>query len=140
MKILKEVYDKIIELPIVPPESGGVIGGRFDIISDFVIINSKKNLCSDLYAPDVEQLNETIGKWSSEGVIDFYGIVHTHRPCSLELSPGDIDYIKEIMLGISKFKKELLFPIVIPQKQVKWYCARMFENEIEVFEKLIEII
>lgn len=62
MKIIKEIYDKIIELPIVPPESGGIIGGRFDVISDFEIIGSKTAPYSDLYIPDVTKINETIDK------------------------------------------------------------------------------
>lgn len=140
MKILKNIYDKMIELPTVPPESGGIIGGRFDVISDFEIIGSKTASCSDLYIPDVTKINETIDKWNSEGVIDFYGIVHTHRPCSPELSPGDIEYINQIMISIADVKKELLFPIVIPKRQVKWYCAKLVENNVEIAEKKIEII
>ena len=140
MKILRDIYDKMIELPIVPPESGGIIGGRFDVISDFEIIGSKTSSCFDLYIPDVTKINETINKWNLEGIIDFYGIVHTHRPCSPELSPGDIEYIKEIMISVADIKKELLFPVVIPQKQVNWYCAKLIKNELEVIEELVEII
>lgn len=138
MKIIKEIYDKIIELPIVPPESGGIIGGRFDVISDFEIIGSKTAPYSDLYIPDVTKINETIDKWNSEGVIDFYGIVHTHRPCSPELSPRDIEYINQIMIGIADVKKELLFPIVIPRKEIMWYRAKNTRGSIEISKVMIE--
>ena len=139
MKILKETYDKIIQLPNVPPECGGIIGGRFDVISEFEMVNSVNTSCSDLYTPDVNKLNKIIDGWSSEGIIDFYGIVHTHRPCSPDLSPGDTEYIKQIMISIADAKKELLFPIVIPQREILWYRAKNIGGDIKISKTIIEI-
>ena len=139
MKILSNVYKEILDLPIVPPESGGIIGGRFDVISEFKIISSKNCECGDLYIPDVDKMNEIISEWYSEGIIDFVGIVHTHRPCSKELSPGDAEYIKRIMTSISNEKKELYFPIVIPQKEIIWYCAQHQSGNTNISRVTVEI-
>lgn len=42
------------------------------------------------------------------------------------------------MIGIADVKKELLFPIVIPRKEIMWYRAKNTRGSIEISKVMIE--
>ena len=63
MKILKEVYEKMMACPGVPPESGGILGTSDGRIINHVLFD--KGLQEDnegMYYPDISFLNQTIEK------------------------------------------------------------------------------
>lgn len=117
--VLKEILNQI---PPAPPETGGIIGGRDQIVSLFETdpgINTANPGC---YTPDTVKLNQIIRKWERSG-IDFYGIVHSHMCGQTGLSSGDMEYIKDIMRSMPDEIKYLYFPIVIDGKELYSFKA-----------------
>lgn len=123
MKIKRKTYDLMLNsMPDNPPEIGGIIGGKNEIISVYQIDNGM-NPRGCFYIPDVDMLNEVIENWEAEN-INFYGLFHTHFFDVKTLSEGDIKYIKIIMEAMPYFIKELYFPIVVmPGRQMISYKA-----------------
>ena len=97
MKIQQEIFKQILEnSPTPPPEVGGIIGGKDNIITCYFADKGSKDNCYDSYYPDVAVLNKQISIWKKNG-IDFYGIFHTHFEGDSVLSCSDRRYIIKIM-------------------------------------------
>lgn len=141
MKILRKTFDLILlHTPLVPPETGGILGGKNHIISDCVF-DSGSNISNgyDIYAPDTKRLNRVIRKWSEIG-IEFYGIFHSHFPNGTMLSNGDKRYVKRIVLNMPMGIDSLYFPIVFPQESMVVYRVDRQEHDVLIVHDQIEIL
>lgn len=135
MKITRALYKEIQnKVNPFPPESGGILGSKENIIVTSVYdegLNNEK-MCS--YTPNVKLLNDVIAKWKEEEII-FSGIFHTHYFGVKTLSHGDQCYIEKIMRSMPDDVNELYFPIVVmPQKEIVAYKAIRDLNQILIQE------
>ncbi len=129
MKIDYDVYLKIMNsFPEVPPERGGIIGGKNKIITEFILDDTNTFTDKAMYVPDVEFINNQIEIWQSLN-IDFYGIIHSHISDG-SLSQQDIEYIKKIMTHTPDNIRELYFPIIIPNESIVFYKAEKLQNNV----------
>lgn len=119
MRIAKSIFDAIIQrCPLVPPETGGIMGGHGDMITDIIFDISPEITEQAVYQPDVIFLNNRIAWWRSR-CIEFRGMFHSHPQNQHGLSGMDKDYIIKVMTMMPETCRELYFPIVIPQKKYK---------------------
>lgn len=116
MRIYNEVLKEVLDhMPLVPPESGGIMGGKGGIVSlrEFDAGSDEKGC---VYCPNVSFLNHVIAGWIDRGY-DFMGIFHVHFGSSKTLSDGDKRYIEKIMKEMPDFIERLYFPIIVqPEK------------------------
>lgn len=123
MKISNEILYEVIEsMPLVPPEAGGILGGKEGRICLWKYdAGYPETGCA--YRPNVNFLNRVIAEWNDSNY-DFMGIFHVHFGGSKTLSNGDKRYIEEIMRAMPDFVERLYFPIVVqPEKQFISYLA-----------------
>ena len=80
-------------------ESGGIIGGKDGVVTEFFFDGIGD---SNEYVPNIKKLNSVIQSWDDQS-IDFLGVVHSHR-CKPELSFADVEYARSIVTnnGISE--------------------------------------
>jgi len=135
MKITKTVlYELNNMISDNPPETGGILGSKYDnIITD--VIMDKVNKSSDkicCYEPNVDFLNQHINKWCEKG-IDFKGIFHTHFVGVKTLSCADKIYISVIMKNMPAEITYLYFPVfVLPNREFVCYKAEKSDKEIKI--------
>ena len=139
MKITKQIYQSLLEMPNAPPETGGIIGGRDRTISAFIFDNGIASENYDSYIPNIQYLNKCLHNWKESG-IELYGIVHTHRPDATELSCGDKNYIEKIMAAFKVVQKEMLFPIIIPNMTIIWYKAVNTNFDIDILKQKVDVL
>lgn len=108
MKIKKNILKQILDaMPVCPPETGGIIGGRNGVVSAWEDDQDDESVgCT--YRPNVVYLNQVIKAWQGNGIV-FMGIVHVHFGNSKTLSQGDILYINQIMQAMPKSHKSYIF-------------------------------
>ncbi len=141
MKICRKLLNDILnKMPLVPPEAGGIIGGK----DGQVCIWEFDKGCAGrgcIYAPNVTYLNTIIDTWI-ENNYDFMGIFHVHFGGSKYLSDGDKKYIKKIMTAMPLSIKQLYFPIIVqPEKELVSYKAiKDSQGEILIIFDEVEII
>lgn len=134
MKIQKIIYDEILKYtPVVPPETGGIIGQQNGIICFAEFDSGTVQRESAVYVPNVEKLNSVIEKWNSSG-IEFVGMFHSHPIGQETLSGDDIEYIKTVFDSMPDSVMKLYFPIVIPKSHIISYKA-IRENHRICIEK-----
>lgn len=114
--------DILSSMPSVPPEEGGILGGKSGEICIWKYDEGiKERGC--VYRPNVDFLNRVISLWMEEGY-DFMGILHVHFGGAKLLSEGDKRYIEKIMEAMPDFVKTLYFPLVVqPEKEFVSYKA-----------------
>jgi len=140
MKIKKQIYDQILKtLPTIYAETGGILGGKNNIITEFEFDRGTSLSSTQHYYPNTKRLNDCIEKWQNRD-IQFYGIVHSHLQEERTLSFGDRLYIQTIMQAMPMSIKFLYFPIVLPQKEIVSFKAVRLDNEINVASSDIKII
>ncbi|MCL2354401.1 MAG: hypothetical protein FWC68_00625 [Oscillospiraceae bacterium] len=141
MKIAKKIYDEIIIKCLnMPIETGGILGGRNNIVSSFVFDIGLDNSSIQHYFPNIDKLNACLMYWQSND-IQFYGIVHSHLQKERKLSIGDLQYIRTIMLSMPKHITFLYFPIVLPRyKEIISYKAVRLKSEVSIINSNIKII
>lgn len=141
MKIYRNILSEIVNtIPCVPPETGGLIGGKDGIVTCYIL--DKGTALSngyDIYAPDTSLLNRTIQQWNRQG-INLYGLFHSHFPDGTTLSDGDVKYIDNIMRAISQHFDYLYFPIVFPREKMIVYRADCVGEHIEIVSEGIETL
>lgn len=139
MNISKILYHQILSLvPMYPPECGGIIAGKNNIVSHFCIDENKQTSISE-YSPNINFINETITLWQKKG-IDFLGIFHTHPEYGRILSQNDKKYITKIMLHLNQENIELLFPIIIPRKEIIPYYSKIVNGKVFIHEGQINFV
>lgn len=130
MYIQKAVYGEILLIcPKTPPEIGGILGGRTDVITHFVLDQGCKTNRTDFYIPNTTYLNETLAQWAAGG-ITFRGIFHTHPHGSKTLSYADSAYIEAVVRAYSTEETPLYFPIILPQKEIIAYSAILEDGAV----------
>ena len=139
MKISQQIFERLLNLPAVPPETGGILGGKGEMI-DIVVIDTNKSSCyTGIYAPDALFLNNCIQKWATEG-IKFMGMFHTHAPNWPDLSSEDRKYMKLIMESMPESIRCLYFPLIFPTNEIKAFQAVKVGEQVVISEDFVEII
>jgi len=139
MKIKRELYHILIETsPVVPPETGGLLGGQNNIVTVYVADQGIGD-GFNRYVPNVDALNSVIMKWNQQE-IDFLGLYHTHYLGGYGLSDGDILYIKAILMAMPERVQRLYFPLVFPSDQMLCFTAERKDNGVYISEDIIELI
>ena len=119
-------------------EVGGLLGGNTEVIhSCFCDLGTSSLGNVHKFYPNVRRFNSCIKDWNLAG-IDFYGIFHSHT-MGIELSNGDIRYIKRIMDNMPHTIDELFFPIIVSGKMIG-YKAYKRDSDIVITEDDIVII
>lgn len=139
MKIDQCIYEKLIHLPYVPPETGGILGSKNGEIDTMILDMGQLSYHSGIYIPNVSFLNKCIENWYAEKIA-FKGIFHTHALNWLELSSDDKRYIMQIMNAMPKSINKLYFPLVFPSKFIKIFYAEKKNNNIFISEEEMEIV
>lgn len=130
MKIKSVLYHRLLEsMPVVPPETGGILGGNNGIVSELFFDRIEYNEAFASYKPDTRLLNRCILEWYNDG-IEFMGCFHTHPISERKLSGADKKYIDSIMRTMPMENAVLYFPIVIPKKEVIIYKALKNGEEV----------
>ncbi len=139
MKILTDVYEKIINCPLAPPETGGIIGIKNEVVCSCFYDNSLPQRKRAIYIPNVDFLNAKICEIEEKG-IEFAGMFHSHPPNQPKLSGDDIEYIKVIFQAMPASIKTLYFPIVLPNVALVSFKAIKQEDAVHILEDKIKII
>lgn len=129
MIIKEEIYNQLLKCPPVPPEIGGLLGGKDLIVNTVLFDKGLEKKTGIKYVPDINFLNECISRWYDEG-INFYGIFHSHLQKWSTLSSDDEKYIEAIMNAMPKEIESLVFPLVFPGVAVVSYKA--IKNKLNV--------
>lgn len=141
MLILESVNEAILSYqPESPPETGGILGGRGGIVTDFRLDDGSPTgkLCS--YTPNTVLLNETIRRWQREK-IEFMGVFHTHFFGVDTLSDSDMRYVEAIMKNMPPPIEQLYFPIIVmPQRKFSVYCAVRKNGEVIIFKDELKLV
>ena len=140
MRICRDIYNNIlISVNNIPPESGGILGAKDEIIQFVAYDEGVKNgkMCN--YSPNVEKLNLVIQDWQEKGIM-FCGIFHTHFFGVETLSEDDTLYIKAIMKQMPIEIEKLFFPIVVlPQRDMIVYVANREQEQLIIRKDTILI-
>lgn len=143
MVITEEAYNKMLyQIKSVPPEYGGIIGGRDDIVTQIIVDdNTNKKVNEYMYVPDVKFLNACISRWSKQNYF-FMGMFHSHpnKKGYDQLSMKDIEYINEIV-NANFFRNLILyFPIVFPGEKIFSYIVQRENGVLSLKPDRIQII
>lgn len=128
MIISSTIYNEIVyKTPKPPPEIGGVLFQRNDIVSHYVIDEGLKEYGK--YTPNVDFLNHQI-ELMAKKEYEFCGIFHTHFPFGEKLSSDDEKYINRIALSLKNQIDTLYFPIVLPNDKMVAYCSCFSNGDV----------
>lgn len=139
MIILSDVYGEITKCPSVPPETGGILGIKGNVICTSFFDNTSPQNNSAIYTPNVVLLNTKISEWEKND-IKFGGFFHSHPANQPTLSVDDIEYIKIIFRVMPTTIKSLFFPIVLPNVKLVSFKAVRQKGTIQIHEDIIKII
>lgn len=140
MKIKKSVYEQILEFcPIVPPETGGIIGSHSTVIDTVAFDDCNNTMQAAVYVPDVVRLNRVLAQWQ-ENNIHFFGMFHSHLKDQETLSGDDIEYIKSVFLNLPHTITGLYFPIVIPNSHILSYKVIIQNHNIIITSDKIYLV
>ena len=140
MIITKDAYLRLLLLPSVPPETGGLLGSHHGIIDTICIDRSCAFKEKAVYVPNVQYLNRQLLNWQKCG-INFEGIFHSHPTNSPELSQDDKAYIQTIMQAMPLHFNKLYFPVILPgEKITSFWADRRSGNLVSVVRDNIKII
>lgn len=140
MKIIDKIYKQVIErCSSYQMETGGIIGGKNEIVCEFFFDIGHKGEGTGCYIPRVDFLNYCIADWQQKE-IQFYGIFHSHYQHS-ELSCGDIRYINRIMSAMPTKIIRLYFPIVYPlDSKIISFMAIRDGDTIKIANDVINVV
>lgn len=114
--------EMICHIASQPSETGGILLGPIgsDDITDFSF--DEGAVCSGAtYSPNHVLLQQHMNEeWLPSG-IDMKGFAHSHPSKYDRLSPGDLSYIKRLLLKNADME-QFAAPIILPQ----WYCCIPF--------------
>lgn len=138
MVISSTVYNKIVhETPKPPPEIGGILFQKNNIISHCIIDIGLKEYGK--YTPNVNFLNHQIDLMFEKGY-EFCGIFHTHFPFGEKLSNDDEAYIRKIALSSENEIDTLYFPIVLPEDKMIVYRSSVCNGKVVISDDNLFII
>jgi len=141
MLVQKVIHDRILNNMIaVPPETGGIIGGKNGIVTNFEFDKyDVDNSFENSYTPNVDYLNKIITRWLGEG-IRFLGIFHSHVENEVSLSLPDRGYIQQIMESIPDSIERLYFPLIFPRKKMLVFVAQRDGNVVKIREEEVVLL
>jgi len=140
LKIKDVLYHQLLEsMPIVPPETGGILGGNNNTISELFFDKIEYNEVFASYKPNISLLNRCIWKWHNVG-IEFMGCFHTHPVSQRTLSQADKKYIDAIMRAIPVKNTVLYFPLIIPKKEIIIYKAKRDGKDVYISDAEMIIV
>ncbi len=140
MLIKKKLHDLLVEsCPSTPPETGGIIGGRNNIITVYELDKLSGNCSYSSYRPNINYLNDIIREWE-RNKIEFYGIFHSHYLGGNVLSNPDKEYIQQIMKTVPSTVLKLYFPLIFPQYCIVPYAAEKIEHSIHIIEDVLTFV
>lgn len=140
MKIKKSIYEQILKFcPVVPPETGGIIGSHSTVVDTVAFDDCIKIMQSAVYIPDIARLNRVLYKWQ-KNKISFCGMFHSHMKDQETLSSDDIEYIKSIFFSLPHTISKLYFPIVIPNSHIIPYKAINQNHNIIITSDKIDLV
>ena len=67
MQIMKSIYKKLLNMPSVPPEMGGILGSKNNVIDEIKFDRKITSCESGIYVPEVKILNKYIQEWNERG-------------------------------------------------------------------------
>lgn len=140
MTICEHVYIQMKKyIPDVPPEMGGLIGGRNGVITTVAFDRGiSGSMCS--YMPDVYRMNRMIKRWELKN-IEFLGIFHTHFWGIRTLSKSDKEYMVQILNAMPENITQLYFPVfVLPERNLTPYVAKRLKPDVLIQEEELIII
>ena len=120
-------------------EYGGILGGRNDVITEFVFDKGLVNENIGTYIPNVRFLNDCIDKWQSQN-INFYGIIHNHLTEYAELSTEDVKCIEKIMNAMPQYIEYLYFPVISSSNIIEVFKVVRVEKGICIISENISIM
>ena len=130
MRIKRSVYYELCEkLMALPPERGGILGMRDNIICIYYLDDGPARTDKYAYVPDVLKLNAVLEQWRKAG-IDFAGMFHSHPHPQTWLSIADREYIQEIMQAMPDSVVQLYFPLIVSKIGMVGYRAEKQNNAI----------
>jgi len=135
-RVVNDVINNCLSMPI---ETGGILGGKNNVITEFEFDKGTAFSSINHYYPSVEKLDDCINNWQND-CIQFYGIVHSHLQEKRALSFGDKQYIQTIMSAMPTHIGFLYFPVVLPRKEIVSFKAMRSKNEIHIISTDIKII
>ena len=140
MIINKNTYDELLHsIKPYPPETGGILGGKNKVVSEFFLDDGipSQRICS--YYPAVKALNKKIKEWQLRN-IDFLGMFHLHFYDVDTLSKGDREYILKIMKHMPQKIDELFFPIIVlPKYEMVSYAAKKISGEYFITKDVVYV-
>lgn len=140
MDILESVYRNIcINTLKTSSESGGILGGKNHIVTNFVFDRGLPQSDIGHYFPNTSLLNQHLNTWASQE-IEFYGIIHSHYTKVFALSAYDKIYIEKIMCSMPQDINHLYFPIIYPNGKIISFKAIRFKGQVTIIDDLINIL
>lgn len=139
MRILYEIYERMLCCPQVPPETGGLLGIKGGIVCEYVFDSGVPDWNWAVYVPDVFRLNSQLRLWAKCGIA-FAGLVHSHPVNQMELSADDKDYIYDILCAMPPRVDSLYFPIVFPGIGLRSFKAIRCGDRIDILQDKIRIV
>ena len=139
LKIDAFLYGEIIKFTNnYSREVGGFIGIKNNVIIKCWFDDEIAKIPSFSYKPNELKLNHFWDICELEE-IEYLGIFHSHLNKSATLSNGDINFIKNFM-NINVCVSTVFFPVIIPGKEMRVYCAKRDAMEITICEVKVQII
>lgn len=140
MKILSELYDRLLaEVPPPPPETGGILGARGGIVCAAYFDFGRSHSTRAVYEPDIARLNGQIVDWE-QSEITFCGMFHSHLPGADTLSDGDRRYIARILAQMPVQIQTLFFPVILPEKRLVAFRAARTSTGVKIAPEPLERI
>lgn len=141
MKIERSLCSIILaNMPKAPPEIGGILGGKDNLITEHYIDAGSPSVRACDYAPNVKLLNTVIAEWQNVG-IEFMGMFHTHFWGVATLSTGDAKYIEKIMQAMPRTISSLYFPIIVmPEMQIIPYVAERKGDSVSIRRRELIVV
>jgi len=117
INMARTAFDKMMSaICSRPAESGGLLLGPIDSndVTDF-FFDANGNVSGISYSPDCATLRHKLKtEWMPAGT-DYKGFAHSHPRTSERLSPGDMAYIRKLLV-INPEMELFIAPIIIPSE------------------------
>lgn len=132
IEMTEEVYETLIHLPQVPPETGGILAGKNSLISEIHLQTDAEKLAGT-FQPDENELLPILNEWIEKG-FDLVGIFHTHAPNWPDLSREDLNYLEAFWSLNSGSGLVFLFPLIFPESHIRLYGIGEEDGQVKTCE------
>ncbi|MGN1124048.1 MAG: Mov34/MPN/PAD-1 family protein [Eubacterium sp.] len=137
MKLQHNVYYNLIyNCKSTDFETGGILGGNNNIISEYLFDDNEFITDRYAYIPNRKFLNFHIEKWNYMG-IELMGMFHTHISGGTYPSNADLVYFERLIHAAGK---PLVFIIINPNITMSIYKAKLIHNQFSIQLEKVELI